>query len=89
MSNKSICFSFEIASNITQNSYGLVFGFNTFLALSFQTILTSIVADSVGLALPPRDQVQDNTILGINNLLPKQSTRLWESLASSKQGCLI
>jgi len=50
--------SFEIASNITQNSYGLVFGFNTFLALSFQTILTSIVADSVGLALPPRDQFQ-------------------------------
>ena len=32
--------SFEIASNITQNSYGLVFGFNTFLALGFQTILT-------------------------------------------------
>lgn len=50
--------SFEIASNITQNSYGLVFGFNTFLALAFQTILTSIVADSVGLALPPRDQFQ-------------------------------
>ena len=50
-------FSFEIASNITQNSYGLVFGFNTFLALCFQTILTSIVADSVGLALPPREQV--------------------------------
>jgi len=50
--------SFEIARNITQNSYGLVFGFNTFLALSFQTILTSIVADSVGLALPPRDQFQ-------------------------------
>jgi len=48
--------SFEIASNITQNSYGLVFGFNTFLALSFQTILTSVVADSVGLALPPREQ---------------------------------
>ena len=49
--------SFEIASNINQNSYGLVFGFNTFLALGFQTILTSIVADSVGFALPPRHQV--------------------------------
>merc|ERR1719186_159106 len=48
--------SFEIASNITQNSYGIVFGFNTFLALGLQTILTSIVADSVGLALPPRQQ---------------------------------
>jgi len=48
--------SFEIARNITQNSYGLVFGFNTFLALGFQTILTSVVADSIGLALPPREQ---------------------------------
>ena len=52
--------SFEIASNITQSSYGLVFGFNTFLALLFQTILTTVVADSVGLALPPRDQVLIN-----------------------------
>ena len=48
--------SFEIASNISQNSYGLVFGFNTFLALLFQTILTTVVADSVGLALPPKQQ---------------------------------
>merc|ERR1711915_446700 len=48
--------SFEIARKITRTSYGLVFGFNTFLALGFQTILTSVVADSVGLALPPRDQ---------------------------------
>ena len=28
--------SFEIASNISQDSYGLVFGINTFLALAFQ-----------------------------------------------------
>ena len=50
-------FSFEIASHITQESYGLVFGFNTFLALAFQTVLTAVVADSAGLALPPREQV--------------------------------
>jgi thiamine transporter 2/3 len=49
--------SFEIASNISQDSYGLVFGFNTFLALAFQTVLTFVVADSAGLALNPRDQV--------------------------------
>ena len=49
--------SFEIARNISKTSYGLVFGFNTFLALAFQTILTTIVADSAGLALPPRTQV--------------------------------
>lgn len=40
-----------------EESYGLVFGINTFLALAFQTILTLIVADSVGLALMPDDQV--------------------------------
>ena len=50
--------SFEIASNISQNSYGLVFGFNTFLALGFQTILTTVVADSGGLALPPKQQFE-------------------------------
>ena len=52
-------FSFEIASHITQESYGLVFGFNTFLALLFQTILTATVADSAGLALDIRTQVVD------------------------------
>ena len=50
--------SFEIASRISETSYGLVFGFNTFLALAFQTILTTIVADSAGLALPPSTQFQ-------------------------------
>ena len=30
--------SFEIASNISQDSYGLVFGINTFLALAFQVL---------------------------------------------------
>ena len=34
-----------------------MFGLNTFLALGFQTILTTIVADSAGLALEPRPQV--------------------------------
>jgi len=48
--------SFEIASSISQDSYGLVFGFNTFLALAFQTILTTVVVDKVGFALEPRDQ---------------------------------
>ena len=43
--------------NISASSYGLVFGFNTFLALAFQTVLTMVVADDIGLALPPREQV--------------------------------
>ena len=49
--------SFEVARSIGESSYGLVFGFNTFLALLFQTALTVAVADdAVGLALPPRQQ---------------------------------
>ena len=49
--------SFEVARSIGESSYGLVFGFNTFVALLFQTALTVAVADdAVGLALPPRQQ---------------------------------
>ena len=49
--------SYEVASRISPDSYGLVFGVNTFMALFFQTILTLVVADDAGLALPPRTQV--------------------------------
>ena len=49
--------SSEVAKGLKQEAYGLVFGINTFMALAFQTILTLIVADSVGLALEPQDQV--------------------------------
>lgn len=52
-----IKYSSEVAKGLKQESYGLVFGINTFLALFFQTILTLIVADSAGLALEPTDQV--------------------------------
>ena len=52
-----ITFSYEVASRISPDSYGLVFGVNTFMALFFQTILTLVVADDAGLALPPRTQV--------------------------------
>ena len=55
--------SFEIARHISPSSYGLVFGLNTFLALSFQTVLTTIVADSAGLALEPRQQVRHKYFL--------------------------
>ncbi len=51
------CFSYEVAQNIRDTSYGLVFGVNTFVALAFQTALTMAVADdSVGFSLPPRQQ---------------------------------
>ncbi len=48
--------SYEIARNLRENSYGLVFGFNQFMALGVQTALTITVADSAGLNLCPRSQ---------------------------------
>ncbi|BES97768.1 folic acid Hypothetical protein [Nesidiocoris tenuis] len=44
----------EVAKNINPDSYGLIFGFTTFLALLMQTILTIVVIEY--LALSPRDQ---------------------------------
>ncbi|KAL1489991.1 hypothetical protein ABEB36_013908 [Hypothenemus hampei] len=48
--------SSEIAKQIDEDSYGLIFGLNTFLALVFQTILTLIVVSAGGFALAPRGQ---------------------------------
>nr|CAH7712946.1 unnamed protein product [Callosobruchus chinensis] len=49
--------SSEVAKQIKDESYGLVFGVNTFTALTVQTILTAVVVmKGVGLALAPRDQ---------------------------------
>ena len=48
--------SFEIAKNLKENSYGLIFGINSWFALGLEVILTVIVADSAGLNLDPRDQ---------------------------------
>lgn len=40
--------SAEIAKNISDDSFGLVFGFNTLIALSLQTLLTFAVTDADG-----------------------------------------
>ncbi|XP_055543642.1 thiamine transporter 1-like [Wyeomyia smithii] len=40
--------SAEIAKNISDDSFGLVFGFNTLIALSLQTLLTFAVTDAAG-----------------------------------------
>ena len=72
--------SFEIASNVRKDSCGFIFGVNTFAALFFQTVLTVVVADDIGLALPPRDQVT----LTSGNSLQKSSRQV-----SSKQWCKI
>ncbi|XP_022919044.1 thiamine transporter 1-like isoform X2 [Onthophagus taurus] len=49
--------SAEIAKFIMEDSYGLVFGLNTLVALTCQTFLTlCFVTGDLGLALSPRDQ---------------------------------
>lgn len=49
-------YSAEVAQGISDDSYGLIFGINRFLALSFQSLLTFAVADEKGFALGERDQ---------------------------------
>ncbi|NXE47409.1 S19A3 protein, partial [Dromaius novaehollandiae] len=43
--------TFQIAVNLSMERYALMFGFNNFLALVIQTILTVVVVDSKGLGL--------------------------------------
>ncbi|XP_054650721.1 thiamine transporter 1-like [Dunckerocampus dactyliophorus] len=43
--------TYQIAADLTMERYALVFGANTFAALTLQTIMTAIVVDSEGLAL--------------------------------------
>lgn len=43
-------------------SYGLVFGLNSFIALLLQTLLTIIVPDQHGLNMPVREQVTKNSL---------------------------
>ncbi|GMT08879.1 hypothetical protein PFISCL1PPCAC_176, partial [Pristionchus fissidentatus] len=49
---------FNLASHLYKDSFGLLFGLNTFVALVLQTILTLIVADKKGLHLPIRTQFE-------------------------------
>ncbi|CAI4232623.1 unnamed protein product [Auanema sp. JU1783] len=50
--------SANIATELTNANYGLVFGWNTFVAVLLQTILTITVADSHGFNLPIREQFE-------------------------------
>ncbi|XP_062494922.1 thiamine transporter 2-like [Pezoporus occidentalis] len=43
--------TFQIAVNLSMERYALVFGFNNFIALVIQTILTVVIVDSRGLGL--------------------------------------
>ncbi|XP_014218184.1 thiamine transporter 2-like [Copidosoma floridanum] len=48
--------SFEVAKHLSEDSYGLIFGINTFMALLFQSIMTYIVIDEQCLNLDIRSQ---------------------------------
>ncbi|GLV41571.1 uncharacterized protein CBL_06800 [Carabus blaptoides fortunei] len=49
--------SSEVAKDIPEDTYGLVFGLNTLIALSLQTIVMLVVVDGdVGMGLSPRNQ---------------------------------
>lgn len=49
--------SAQLAYNVDHDSYALIFGFNTFIALLLQTFLTLAVSDEHGLNLDIRIQV--------------------------------
>ena len=55
--NAFFFFSYQIALHVAVNGYALVFGWNTFLALCLQSLLTLIVVDKRGLQLDDRPQV--------------------------------
>lgn len=48
--------SFQVALNVDEHAYALIFGWNTFVALALQSIMTIVVADKRGLDLDIRNQ---------------------------------
>lgn len=51
----------NVAKRLKDDSFGLVFGMNTLLALVFQTILTLVVVSESGFGLNLRDQFKVNS----------------------------
>lgn len=49
--------STQLALSVDHDSYAFIFGFNTFIALAMQSVLTIVVADERGLDLGVRTQV--------------------------------
>lgn len=45
-----------MAKNLAEDSFALIFGINTLLALVIQTVLTIVVVSESGLELSPRKQ---------------------------------
>uniref|UniRef100_A0A663N5W4 Solute carrier family 19 member 3 n=1 Tax=Athene cunicularia TaxID=194338 RepID=A0A663N5W4_ATHCN len=68
--------TFQIAVNLSMERYALMFGFNNFVAVVIQTILTVVVVDSKGLGLDISTQVSyiAHTALTSPTLLQEAST---------------
>lgn len=49
-------YSAEVAKHLVEDSFGLIFGINTLVALTMQTILTFVVVSDGGLDLDIRGQ---------------------------------
>ena len=62
-------FSFQVALNVGDNAFALIFGWNMFVALALQSILTLIVADQNGLDLSIRNQVTQSLSITLINLI--------------------
>ena len=52
-----LLFSLQVALNVDEHVYALIFGWNTFVALALQSIMTLVVTDERGLDLKIRTQV--------------------------------
>jgi len=54
------CFSSQIAFNVDYGNFALIFGFNTFIALGMQSLLTFVLVDKNGpLVLKVTSQVSN------------------------------
>lgn len=51
-----LIYSASVAKRLADDSFALIFGINTFLALVFQSLFTLIVVSDTGLALSPKYQ---------------------------------
>ncbi|KAJ9581497.1 hypothetical protein L9F63_023323, partial [Diploptera punctata] len=58
----------EVAKHLSEDSYGLIFGINTFIALALQSTLTLIVVSEAGLGLEIHPQVRGSYLMSFINI---------------------
>ncbi|KAL1378303.1 hypothetical protein pipiens_004024 [Culex pipiens pipiens] len=83
--------SATVAKYLQEDSFGLVFGINTFVALVFQSILTVVVISESGLALTPRGQFKVYggyfLALAVIYLVPATVSLVRHCMAGTKRDC--